>query len=104
MLFFWKPISNLVLINLKSNECYCGNHPGKYGYANMCNITCNGNSSETCGGFFTNSIYYLPLCLSSNTTTTTTTKTTTTTTATTIEITTTQNTTATISLQGNSSI
>jgi hypothetical protein len=38
---------------------------GKFGWAEenglKCNMTCNGNSSEICGGVMANSVYYTPL-------------------------------------------
>ena len=39
------------------SQCFCGNSYGKYGPANNCNMSCSGNRSEICGGFWANSIY-----------------------------------------------
>jgi hypothetical protein len=51
---------------------------GKYGWAEenglKCNMTCNGNSSEICGGVLANSVYYTPLFQTSTTSTPTTTE------------------------------
>ncbi len=48
-------------MNLYRKDCYCGNAYGKFGLASLnnrfCNITCQGNSSEICGGKNANSIY-----------------------------------------------
>ena len=43
--------------------CYCGNTTGKYGNATNCDIKCQGNTNQICGGFDANSVYYLPLFL-----------------------------------------
>ena len=40
------------------NQCFCGS--GSYssaGSGNLCNMTCSGNSSETCGGNLANDVY-----------------------------------------------
>ena len=34
--------------------CDCGNHYGRYGYANNCNMRCQGNFLENCGGVYAN--------------------------------------------------
>jgi hypothetical protein len=51
---------------------------GKYGWAEenglKCNMTCNGNSSEICGGVMAISVYYTPLMQTSTTATPTTTE------------------------------
>ncbi|MBF0287399.1 MAG: WSC domain-containing protein [SAR324 cluster bacterium] len=39
------------------NQCWCGNRYGKLGSANNCNRKCEGNSSQTCGGPWANSVY-----------------------------------------------
>ena len=39
--------------------CFCGNSYGKSGSASNCNMHCSGNSSETCGGSWANSVYQL---------------------------------------------
>ncbi len=41
------------------SQCFCGNSYGKYGRANNCNMKCNGNPNEICGGFWANDIYEL---------------------------------------------
>jgi hypothetical protein len=50
---------------------------GKYGWAEenglKCNMTCNGNSNEICGGVMANSVYYTSLMQTSTTATTATT-------------------------------
>ncbi len=38
-------------------QCFCGDSYGKYGTATDCNMTCSGNSTETCGGSYANSVY-----------------------------------------------
>jgi hypothetical protein len=38
-------------------QCFCGNTYGKYGTSTSCNMTCSGDSAETCGGSYANSIY-----------------------------------------------
>jgi len=40
-----------------STQCFCGNFYGKYGASDACNYNCAGNSHETCGGFWANSVY-----------------------------------------------
>jgi hypothetical protein len=42
------------------NQCFCGNSYGKYGSATDCNMDCSGDSAETCGGTWANSIYKVP--------------------------------------------
>ena len=42
-----------------SSYCFCGNDFGKYGKADNCNMPCNGNPNEICGGSWANSIYKL---------------------------------------------
>ena len=42
-----------------SKWCFCGNSYGNSGSANNCNMPCSGNSSETCGGSWANSVYQL---------------------------------------------
>ncbi len=39
------------------NQCFCGNSYGSQGTSNNCNMACAGNSGETCGGFWANSVY-----------------------------------------------
>ncbi len=39
------------------SSCVCGNGYGFSGAAGNCNVPCNGNSAEACGGFNANSIY-----------------------------------------------
>jgi hypothetical protein len=39
-----------------ANQCFCGDNYGSYGPA-TCNLVCGGNASETCGGYYANSIY-----------------------------------------------
>jgi hypothetical protein len=40
-------------------ECFCGNSYGKHGQVNEseCNMKCNGNQSQTCGGLWRLSVY-----------------------------------------------
>ena len=40
-----------------STTCYCGNSYGSHGVSADCNVTCNGNPNEICGGVLANSIY-----------------------------------------------
>jgi regulation of enolase protein 1 (concanavalin A-like superfamily) len=40
-----------------SNQCFCGDSYGSYGTATNCNMACNGNGSEICGGGWANSVY-----------------------------------------------
>ena len=44
---------------MQYTECYCGETYGKHGMADEadCNSPCAGDMTETCGGFFRNSIY-----------------------------------------------
>jgi hypothetical protein len=39
------------------SQCFCGSSYGRYGRATDCTMSCNANSSETCGGFWANSVY-----------------------------------------------
>jgi hypothetical protein len=39
------------------SQCFCGNGYGRYGTATDCNMTCNGDSAETCGGTWANNVY-----------------------------------------------
>ena len=43
--------------NYFSSQCFCGNSYGLYGLATNCNMACNGNSNEICGGNWANSVY-----------------------------------------------
>ena len=40
-------------------ECFCGNSYGKYGEVPQteCNLACQSDDSETCGGQWRNSVY-----------------------------------------------
>jgi len=42
-----------------SVQCFCGNNFGTYGKTaeSNCNMACSGNSAETCGGPYANSVY-----------------------------------------------
>ncbi len=40
-----------------SRYCFCGNSYGRLGKADNCNMACAGNSKETCGGGWANSVY-----------------------------------------------
>jgi hypothetical protein len=40
-----------------SSWCFCGNEYGKSGKAGNCDMKCSGNSNQTCGGAWANSIY-----------------------------------------------
>ncbi|HEY3027299.1 MAG TPA: WSC domain-containing protein [Pyrinomonadaceae bacterium] len=40
-----------------SSYCFCGNTYGKYGRADNCNMKCGGDSGQTCGGTYANSVY-----------------------------------------------
>ncbi len=40
-----------------SQYCFCGNSYGRLGKADNCNMACAGNSKETCGGGWANSVY-----------------------------------------------
>jgi len=44
-------------------SCYCGKNYGKYGKISEdeCNIKCNGNDNENCGGEHANSVYFFGL-------------------------------------------
>jgi hypothetical protein len=46
-----------------SSYCFCGNSYGKYGQADNCNMKCNGNSNQICGGSWANSIYEIEISL-----------------------------------------
>ena len=39
------------------NQCFCGNSYGSHGTSSNCTMACAGNSSETCGGAWANSVY-----------------------------------------------
>ena len=40
-----------------ANQCFCGDTYGSYGPSTSCNLACGGNASETCGGYYANSVY-----------------------------------------------
>jgi regulation of enolase protein 1 (concanavalin A-like superfamily) len=40
-----------------ASQCFCGDSYGSYGPSTNCNMACNGNASETCGGGWANSVY-----------------------------------------------
>lgn len=40
-----------------SSYCHCGNSYGVYGPADNCQMICSGNSQQTCGGSWANSVY-----------------------------------------------
>jgi hypothetical protein len=42
-----------------SSQCFCGNSYGRSGTANNCNMRCNGNAGQICGGTWANSVYDL---------------------------------------------
>lgn len=44
-------------------SCYCGKDHGKYGKLSdsACNITCNGDEAEKCGGAQANNIFFYGL-------------------------------------------
>lgn len=44
-------------------SCYCGKDHGKYGKLSdeACNITCNGNEAEKCGGAEANNVFFYGL-------------------------------------------
>lgn len=46
-----------------SNQCYCGHSYGRYGRSDdsSCNLRCNGNNDENCGGNKTNMVYFFGL-------------------------------------------
>jgi hypothetical protein len=56
---------NLLKTKILSGQCRCGNKTGRYGWAEengrRCNLPCQGNSNEICGGSWANSVYYVPL-------------------------------------------
>jgi hypothetical protein len=37
--------------------CFCGNSYGRFGSSNSCNMPCDGNRGEICGGSWANSVY-----------------------------------------------
>jgi hypothetical protein len=39
------------------NSCFCGNSYGRYGTSKNCTVPCSGNSTETCGGGWANSVF-----------------------------------------------
>lgn len=41
--------------------CFCGNGYGRYGSADNCNMRCNGDPSQICGGSWANSVYDVAL-------------------------------------------
>jgi hypothetical protein len=38
-------------------QCFCGNSYGRYSASNACNLGCNGNPSERCGGVWANGVF-----------------------------------------------
>ena len=42
-------------------NCYCGNSVGRYGLSDpsICNIPCNANRRQKCGGHWRQDVYYL---------------------------------------------
>jgi hypothetical protein len=38
-------------------QCFCGNSYGSHGTSGNCTVPCAGNSAETCGGAYANSVY-----------------------------------------------
>jgi hypothetical protein len=40
-----------------STWCFCGNSYGRFGTASNCTMPCGGDSSQTCGGSYANSVY-----------------------------------------------
>ena len=38
-------------------QCSCGNTFGKYGMSTSCNVFCQGNANQICGGLLANNIY-----------------------------------------------
>jgi hypothetical protein len=40
-----------------STWCFCGNSYGRFGTASNCTMSCGGDSSQTCGGSYANSVY-----------------------------------------------
>jgi hypothetical protein len=40
-----------------STQCFCGSGYGRSGPSGACNYKCGGNPSQTCGGFWANSVY-----------------------------------------------
>ncbi len=44
---------------LNRDNCFCDDSYGRYGAApeTECNMACDGNSSQICGGWYRNSIY-----------------------------------------------
>jgi hypothetical protein len=39
------------------SQCFCGDSFGTYGPSSACTMPCSGNSNETCGGVWANSVY-----------------------------------------------
>ena len=39
------------------DQCFCGNSFDAYGASTSCNVPCAGNSGQTCGGAWANSVY-----------------------------------------------
>ena len=39
-------------------QCRCGHSFGRFGHSNGCDTPCSGNSSETCGGWLAQNIYF----------------------------------------------
>ena len=42
-----------------SSYCFCGDSYGSFGEADGCSLSCHGDSSQTCGGSWRNSVYSL---------------------------------------------
>ena len=40
-----------------SSWCFCDNNYGKYGNADNCDMNCDGNPNQKCGGAWANSVY-----------------------------------------------
>lgn len=55
--YFKNKLLNLFKLLIKSDWCACGNSYGRHGKSTSCTAKCPGNTYETCGGPFTNSIY-----------------------------------------------
>jgi len=53
-------------MNDKSSFCFCGNTYGLQGNAANCDMKCNVDSSEICGGSCSNSIFLLTQWQQSN--------------------------------------
>lgn len=43
-------------------ECYCGNSYGRYGQSTLCDLPCEGNPFQTCGGHAANWIMSTGMC------------------------------------------